>query len=155
MAKRDPLFACIWVCTFQEAPNVKHSAKLRALATLALSCALSSIARADAPPVYGYAFTPPAAAGSPRILSIELNSDSLHAGGPIDIRVKTTPDVTGVTTGHGKHKGALVATAPGVFTGDSVLPHVGGLLNVGIKLHFEATTADGKTISADVPVHYK
>ena len=123
--------------------------------TLALSLAFGSVARADTPPIYGYAFTPPAAAGSPRILSVELNSDSLHAGGPIDIRVKTTPDVTGVTTGHGRHKGALLPASPGVFTGDSVLPRVGGLWSVGIKIHVEATTADGKTTSVDVPVHYR
>lgn len=36
---------------------------------------------------YGFTFTPPAPAdGAPEILKIELNSDKLHAGGPIAIR---------------------------------------------------------------------
>ena len=111
----------------------------------------------DATPiVYGYTFTPPApSAGTPRFLSIELNSDHLKAGGPIAIRVSTTPDVVKVTTGNGKHSGTLTQSAPGVFTSDSTLPHIGGFASVRIKLHFEATTADGTSISLDVPVSYR
>jgi hypothetical protein len=105
--------------------------------------------------VYGYTFTPPSATGSPRIISVELNSDKLRAGGPIDIRVTTTPDVVRVVTGSGKRQGTLSRIRSGVFTSDSTLPHVGGLLSVGIKLHFEATTAGGKATSVDVPVHYR
>ena len=104
--------------------------------------------------VYAFTYTPAPATGTPRIISVELNSNTLHAGGPIDIRVKTTPDVTKVTSGNGRHKGDLTAMGGGLFTADSKLPHVGGLLNVAIKLHIEATTADGKSTSVDVPVRY-
>jgi hypothetical protein len=43
----------------------------------------------------------------------------------------------------------------GVFASDTTLPHVGGLLTVHVKLHFEATTASGKTTTVDVPVRYR
>jgi len=123
--------------------------------TLAAVLAAPSASGAAATPDYAYTYTPPPATGSPRILSVDLNSDSLHAGGPIDIRVKTTPDVIRVTSGNGRQKGALSRSAKGVFVGDSTLPRVGGLLTLSIKIHIEATTADGKTTSVDVPVRYK
>jgi len=104
---------------------------------------------------YGYAFTPPASKAHPRILKVELNSDHLKAGGPIDIRVTTTRDVVKVTTGNGKRAGELAKVAPGVFTSASTLPRLGGLMTLKISLHFEATTADGRTTSLDVPVHYR
>ncbi len=132
---------------------------IAAFAALAAICAIGTASRSGADPastpVYGYTYTPPAATGSPRILKIELNSTHLHADGQFDIRVTTTTDVTRVVTGNGKHQGTLTAAGNGVFTGDSTLPHVGGLLSVGIKIHVEASTADGKSTSADVPVHYK
>jgi hypothetical protein len=111
----------------------------------------------DATPIgYGYTFTPPdPSTGTPRFLSVELNSDHLKAGGPIAIRVSTTLDVMKVTTGNGKHSGTLTQSAPGVFTSESTLPHIGGFASVRIKLHFEATTADGTSISLDVPVSYR
>jgi hypothetical protein len=104
---------------------------------------------------YGYVFLPPPTAGSPRIRKVELNSDELHAGGTIAIRVTTTPDVVAVVTGNGKHQGSLLRVGRGVFRGDSTLPHIGGFLPVRVKLHFEATTADGREAIADVPVTYK
>ena len=89
--------------------------------------------------------------GPPRILRVELNSDTLRAGGPIDIRVTTTLDVTRVWSGNGRRKGELTASGRGVFVGDSILPHVGGLLSVKINIHIEAATADGKTTSSTFP----
>jgi hypothetical protein len=128
-----------------------------ALAQTAPAQAPAQTAPAQAPaPAYGYVFTPPApATGSPQILKVELNSAVLRAGGPIAIRVTTTPDVARVVTGSGKRQGTLTLAAPGVFTSQSTLPHVGGLLSVHVKLHFAATTADGKTTAVDVPVSYK
>jgi hypothetical protein len=139
--------------------HARRTETAAAFATFVAVCALATASRSGADPaaapVYGYTYTPPAATGSPRILKIELNSTHLHAGGQFDIRVTTTTDVTRVVTGNGKHQGTLTAAGNGVFTGDSTLPHVGGLLSVGIKIHVEASTADGKSTSADVPVHYK
>jgi hypothetical protein len=113
------------------------------------------VAQGDAP-TYGFSFAPPApASGTAEILKIELNSDDLHAGGPIAIRVTTMPDVTQVVTGNGKHRGSLTRISPGIFTSQSTLPHIGGFLHVHIKLHFEATTADGHVEDVDVPVAYK
>jgi hypothetical protein len=106
-------------------------------------------------PTYAYTFSPAVATGSPRIIKVELNSDHLHAGEPIAIRVTTTPDVTEVVTGHGKHNGALTPSGAGVFTSESTLPRLGGLATVRISLHFVGTTASGQSTSVDVPVHYR
>lgn len=114
-----------------------------------------AVAQGDAP-AYAFSFAPPTpASGTAEILKIELNSDNLHAGGPIAIRVTTTPDVTQVVTGNGRRRGSLTRISPGIFTSQSTLPHIGGLLHVHIKLHFEATTADGHVENVDVPVVYK
>jgi hypothetical protein len=122
------------------------------------ACALApaaSIGQTTPPPTYAYTFTPPVAEGSPRINKVELNSDHLQAGGPIAIRVTTTPDVIQVVTGNGKRSGALTKTGSGIFTSESTLPKIGGLTTVRISLHFVATTASGQSTSVDVPVHYR
>src|SRR5271166_2718364 len=129
------------------------SAACRLCAVLLLSFAALTPAAA---PAYEYTFTPPPQTGTPRILEVQLNSDHLHGGGPIDIRVTTTPDVVKVTTGNGSQSGALTQSAPGIFTSEATLPHVGAdLLVKHIKLHFTATTAAGASVSVDVPVTYK
>jgi hypothetical protein len=125
-----------------------------ALGASLLSLATPLSAFAD-DPTYGYVFLPPATSGTPRIRKVELNSDELHAGGTIAIRVTTTPDVVAVVTGSGKHQGTLERVGRGVFRGDSTLPHLGGFLRVRVKLHFSATTADGREADAEVPVSYK
>ncbi len=141
------------------------SLPLQALALVALST-LPALAQTAAPPAapvppptppnYAYTFTPPSqGAGTPQILKVELNSDHLHAGGPIAIRVTTTPDVVKVTTGNGKRSGQLTQSAPGIFTSESTLPHAGGIASLRIKLHFQASTASGTSISVDVPVSYR
>jgi hypothetical protein len=122
------------------------------------ACALApaaSVAQTPTPATYAYTFTPPAADGSPRINKVELNSDHLQAGGPIAIRVTTTPDVVQVVTGSRRRSGALTKTGPGIFTSESQLPRLGGLATVRISLHFVATTASGQSTSVDVPVHYR
>jgi hypothetical protein len=130
------------------------------VATFALGafCALALPAAAQAPspspPAYGFLYTPPPAQGTPQILKVELNSNHLRAGGPIDIRVTTTPDVVKVVTGNGKRQGTLTMSAPGIFTSSSTLPHVGGFATIRIKLHFQATSAAGTSVSLDVPVTY-
>ncbi len=104
---------------------------------------------------YGYVFLPPPTTGAPRIRKVELNSDELHSGGTIAIRVTTSPDVVAVVTGSGKHQGSLLRVGRGVFRGDSSLPRIGGFLRVRVKLHFQATTADGRQASVEVPVTYE
>jgi hypothetical protein len=124
-------------------------------AVLLLGSGTFALAQGEAV-TYGYSFVPPApATGAPEILKIELNSDDLRAGGPIAIRVTTAPDVTEVVTGNGRHHGSLTRASAGIFTSSSTLPHIGGLMHVHIKLHFTATTADGREAEADVPVVYK
>jgi hypothetical protein len=115
----------------------------------------ASAAQTTRPPTYAYTFKPAAVQGSPRISKVELNSDHLQAGGPIAIRVTTTPDVIQVVTGNGSQSGALTRTGPGIFTSESTLPRVGGLATVRISIHFVATTASGQSTSVDVPVHYR
>jgi hypothetical protein len=113
-----------------------------------------SLSPPPSPPAYGFLYTPAPAQGSPQILKVELNSAHLRAGGPIDIRVTTTPDVVKVVTGNGKRQGALTMVSPGIFTSTATLPHVGGFATIRIKLHFQATTATGTSVSLDVPVTY-
>jgi hypothetical protein len=120
------------------------------------AAAQTSHAPATATPAYEFTFTPSPQSGTPRILEVQLNSDSLHGGGPIDIRVTTTPDVVKVTTGNGSQSGTLTQRAPGVFTSEATLPHIGADLIVKhVKLHFTATTAGGTSVSVDVPVTIK
>jgi len=121
---------------------------------LAVLLPLAAAANGTAP-VYTYTWVPPASVGSPRILKVELNSDHLRAGGPIAIRVTTSPDVVQVVTGKGNRQGALTKERPGVFASLSTLPHLGGLLTVKIAIHVTATTAEGTSVSADVPVFYR
>jgi hypothetical protein len=122
----------------------------------AVAAAHIAYAPATATPDYEFTFTPPPQSGTPRILEVQLNSDRLHGGGPIDIRVTTTPDVVNVTTGNGSQSGALTQRAPGVFTSEATLPHIGADLIVKhIKLHFSATTAAGTSVSVDAPVTIK
>jgi hypothetical protein len=128
------------------------------LLVLYSGCALApaaSAAQTTPPPTYAYTFTPPTAEGSPRIAKVELNSDHLQAGGPIEIRVTTTPDVIQVVTGSRRRSGALTMAGPGVFTTESTLPRMGGIATIRISLHFVATTASGQSTSLDVPVKYR
>jgi hypothetical protein len=69
------------------------------------------------------------------IRKVELNSDHLQAGGPIAIRVTTTPDVIQVVTGNGPQSGVLTKTGPGIFASESTLPRVGGLATVRTHLY--------------------
>jgi hypothetical protein len=133
-------------------PAPQASAAPSAAPTAVASPAAASPAKSE--PTYGYTFTPPPVSGSPRITLVQLNSDRLHAGGPIDIKVTTTTDVVKVTTGNGNRQGTLTQAGPGVFVSEATLPHVGGPLVIHIKLHFAAYTADGKSVSVDVPVSY-
>ena len=117
---------------------------------------MRGVAQSPEPPTYGYVFTPTAqTSGTPAILKVELNSDHLRAGGPIDIRVTTTSDVVRVVTGSGKRSGTLAMDSAGVFTSESNLPHLGGLATIHIKLHFQAFTQSGTSTSLDVPVSYR
>jgi hypothetical protein len=126
-----------------------------ALCSACLLAPAAPSAQTTPPPTYAYTFTPALAQGSPRISKVELNSDHLQAGGPIAIRVTTTPDVIQVVTGNGTQSGALTKAGPGIFASESTLPRVGGLATVRISLHFVATTASGQSTSLDVPVHYR
>jgi hypothetical protein len=130
---------------------------LRLGLALALSIPIAlPAASQEAAPVYGFTFTPePPAAATPRILKIELNDNHLQAGQPIAILVLTTPDVTRVTTGNGRRAGTIPRISPGTFSTTSTLPHLGGIATIHLKLHFEATTADGTAVDVDVPVTYK
>jgi hypothetical protein len=128
---------------------------LSAWCSASLLVPAASTAHTTQPPIYTYTFTPPSVQGSPKISKIELNSDHLQAGGPIAIRVTTTPDVVQVVTGNGNQSGTLTKTGPGTFASESTLPRVGGLATIRISIHFVATTASGQSTFVDVPVHYR
>ena len=104
---------------------------------------------------YAYVYRPASFSALPKIFKVELNSDHLHAGGPIDIRVTTSPDTVKVEVGCWNRGGELPRTGPGLFTSDSTLPHVPTFFTIGLKLHVIATNAAGASAEVDVPVHYR
>ena len=129
---------------------------MRAAVLAFLMVLIPAAAPAQTPaPVYGFTWIAPSTGGTPQIIRVELNSNHLRAGGPIAIRVTTSPDVVKVFVGNGKHSGALTQLAPGTFVSSSSLPHLGGFATVAIPLHFTATDAAGKSTSVDVPVTYR
>lgn len=86
-------------------------------AALVFLCVLGAVSDAQVTtPTYGYVSVPTVPQSDPSIFKVELNSNRLQAGGPIAIRVTTTPDVVAVETGNGPRSGELTRTSPGVFT---------------------------------------
>ncbi len=106
---------------------------------------------------YGYRFVPRQPAhpveGVPQIFAVYLNDRKLHSGGPILIKVVTSPDVVKVISRSNGREGVLQAVAPGDFEASSKLPKI-PFIAAGMTtlLEFVASNADGKTVSVKVPV---
>lgn len=109
------------------------------------------------PVVYTYRFVPhlPATpvAGQPLIFAVYLNSDTLHSGGVIAMKVVTTPDVVKVATRSAGRGGTVPQVAPGDFEATSKLPVIPIIARGGtVDLDFTASNADGHTFKVTVPV---
>lgn len=126
--------------------------------------ALSQAAPAGAPSQYAYVVTPtpaPATATSsataiatPQILEIDLNAQRYRAPQIVDVRVKTTADVSSVTVHLLGREAAVPKIAPGVFSAQRALPDVPFFLKgrtYGVQ--FVAATDDGRTTSSTVSVY--
>lgn len=86
-----------------------------------------------------------------------LNDRVLHAGGMLQVRVTTSPDVTTMVARTMGHEIAVPLYSLGVFAGQQQMPT--GipffLLNRTYQVDFVATTADGRTSVASLPVRFE
>ena len=117
---------------------------------------------AGTPAQYSYVVTPtpappePASATSvpPQILEIDLNAQRYRAPQIVDVRVKTTADVSTVTVRLLGREAAVPKIAPGVFSAQRALPDLPFFLKgrqYGVQ--FVAATDDGRSTSSTVNVY--
>jgi hypothetical protein len=97
--------------------------------------------------------TPPApAAGMPAITEIDMLDQTIHAGAPYSVRVKTTPDVTTISVSAMGQTYSMQGAGPGLFASDGQVPS--GipffLLNRSYTLTVTASTADGRATSVPI-----
>jgi hypothetical protein len=72
---------------------------------------------------YHYVVTPPAPpAGQPAIIEIDMLDSTIHAGQPYSVRVKTSPDVTGINVSALGQTYGMQAARPGLFASDGQVP---------------------------------
>ncbi len=107
------------------------------------------------PNPFAYVVDPtPGPSGAPRIVEIALNDRVLHKGGPLLVRVTTSPDVTTVVARTMGRELGIPQGGPGYFSGQDQLPS--GipffLLNRTYQIEFVASTADGRSTSYTLPV---
>ena len=113
---------------------------------------------APLPNPYGYILTPPPATQSPgdgpHILQIALNDRTIHAGGPLLVRVLTSPNVVGVEARALGRFIAIPASGPGTFSLQYTLPSgiPFWLMNKNYDIVIAAATPDGRQITMTVPL---
>jgi len=150
-----------------------------AIAAITLLCALTSCAKTEptpqtaTPPTqstqagtptatataasqFGYVLTPlaqaNAPAGSPRIIEIALNAQTLVSPGPVLVRITTTPDVVNVIARALGREINIQQASPGVFSGGEDIPRVPAFMRRNYEVEIVAANAEGKTARATVPV---
>jgi hypothetical protein len=107
------------------------------------------------PNPFSYVVAPsPGPSGAPRILEIALNDRVLHKGGPLIVRVTTSPDVTSVVARTMGRELGIPQGGPGYFSGQDQLPTSIPffLLNRTYQIEFVASTADGRSTAYTLPV---
>ncbi|GAC1411378.1 MAG: hypothetical protein NVSMB64_21120 [Candidatus Velthaea sp.] len=110
------------------------------------------------PNPYGYVVTPPPATAppgdGPQILEVALNDRTVHAGGALLARVRTSSNVVGVEARALGRFIAVPQSGPGTFAVQYMLP--GGipfwLLNRNYDVVIAAATADGRQTTLTVPL---
>jgi hypothetical protein len=80
---------------------------------------------------------------------------TLHAGAPYSVRVKTSPDVTAINVSAMGETYGMQGAGPGLFASDGQVP--GGipffLLNRDYTVTVTALTADKRTTSVSLTLH--
>ncbi len=80
---------------------------------------------------------------------------TLHAGAPYSVRVKTSPDVTAINVSAMGQTYGMQAAGPGLFASDGQIPN--GipffLLNRDYTVTIIALTADKRTTSVSLTLH--
>jgi hypothetical protein len=109
---------------------------------------LPSPGTSSAPSPYHYVVTPPTPApGMPVILEIDMLDETIHAGAPYSVRVKTSLDVATISVSAMGSTYGMQAAGPGLFASDGQVP--GGipffLLNRSYGITVIAQTADKRT----------
>ncbi len=90
---------------------------------------------------------------APAILEIDLNDQALHAPGPINIRVVTSPPVSTVTMHALGHAIPLPKIADGIFAVDNQLPAVPFWFHgKTYQVDFIAAVPDGRSTKVTIPV---
>jgi hypothetical protein len=105
---------------------------------------------------YHFVTTPsPPPAGQPAILEIDLLEQTLHAGAPYSVRVKTSLDVTAINVSAMGETYGMQGAAPGLFASDGQVPS--GipffLLNRNYTVTVTALTADKRTTSVSLQLY--
>jgi len=94
-----------------------------------------------------------AAPDAPQILAIDINSQTVYSGKPLAMRVTTNDAVTKVTISSNGHSGQMTQVAPGRFESIGTIPKLPGIIaGLNVSLLFAATSADGRSTTAKVPI---
>ena len=90
----------------------------------------------------------------PHIIEVLLNDRQIRIGGPLNVRVLTSPNVVGVEARALGRFIAIPQSSPGLFSLSYILP--GGvpfwLLNRNYDIVIAAATADGRQTSVSFPM---
>ena len=105
-----------------------------------------------ASPYHYVVVPPPPAPGMPAILEIDMLEQTIHAGAPYSVRVRTSPDVTAINVSSMGQTYGMQAAAPGLFATDGQVPS--GipffLLNRSYGVTVTALTADRRSTTVTV-----
>ena len=94
-----------------------------------------------------------AAPDAPQILAIDINNQTVYSGKPLAIRVTTNDAVTKVTISSNGHSGEMTQVATGRFESIGNIPKLPGFIaSWNVSLLFTATSADGRSTTAKVPI---
>ncbi len=95
---------------------------------------------------------PSADPAAPKIIEIDFNDSTLHAPGPVAVRVLTSANVATVTGKLLGHDIPIPQSSPGVFIFTFDLPGVPFFIYGKHPIDFVAATADGKSTQSSVTV---
>ena len=98
--------------------------------------------------------TPQPATGGPVIFEVALNDRTMHEGGPILVRVRTSANVVGVEARCMGRFFPIPQVAPGLYEFSSTLPSgIPFFMLHGYDIVFAAATQDGHQTSVSVRVN--
>jgi len=136
----------------QATPQPAPTATLTPQPTTAPSPVLS-----PAPNPYTYVITPapntPAPGDGPQILEVALNDRTIHSGGPLLARIRTSPNVVGVEARALGRFIAIPQASPGIFALQYQMPGIPWfMLGRNYDVVIAAATADGRQTTLTVPM---